>query len=273
MSHPLQSFDVFIEPSARRVRVRFAGQIVADTRAALRFHERGHVPVYYIPVQDVREDLLHASDLTTHSAGKGQARYWDLRFGEYWSENAVWRYGESDTPLGQRIRHYYAFDWRAVDVWYEEQEELYAHSHVRDPFKRIDILPTSRHIRVIVGGEVVADSRHAVAAFETGVPVLYYLPLQDVRTDLLEPTATVSNCPYKGTARYWTIQAGGRSYVDAVWSYSAPFSEMGKVAGMLAFYPERVDRFEVDGKALGEEEWNLSVLDFLAKGNFYAGPR
>jgi uncharacterized protein (DUF427 family) len=271
MSHPLQSYDVFLEPVSRRIRVKFAGRIVADTCGALRFHERGHVPVYYVPAEDVREELLQPSGVSTFYAGKGRATYWDLKFGEYWSENAVWRYGESTTQLGARIRDYYAFDWRAVDVWYEEQEELFTHSHARDPYKRIDVLASGRHIRVIAGNEVIAESRHPIAAFETGVPVLYYLPRQDVRTDLLEPTSTLTHCPYKGTARYWSIRVGERTYNDAVWSYSAPFSEMWKVDGLLAFYPDRVDRYEVDGKVVRDEDWNLSVLDFLARGEFYAG--
>lgn len=271
MSNFFQAYDVFIEPVERHIRVKFAGQIVADTRAALRFHERGHVPVYYIPSADVREDLLHRSTLKTQYKGKGTASYWDLKSGDYWSENAVWRYMDSSTDLGERIRDYYAFDWNAVDVWYEEQEELFCHSHARDPYKRIDALASSQHVRVYAGNELIADSRHPVAVFETGVPVLYYLPLQDVRTEFLEPTSTVTTCPYKGAARYWSINVGDRIYSDAVWSYAAPFSEIWKVNGLLAFYPERVDRFEVDGKELREQEWNLSILDFLSRGRFYSG--
>ncbi|MFM0101117.1 DUF427 domain-containing protein [Paraburkholderia nemoris] len=272
MSDSLLHYDIFIEPSLRRVKVNFAGQTLVDTRDALLVHERGHVPVYYVPVHQVRDDLLHPSDTTTHSPHKGDARYWDLKYGEDWSENAVWRFTRPSTDVGERLKEYYAFDWRAVDVWYEEDEELFAHSHARDPYKRIDALASSRHVRVVVDDVVVADSCHPVAVFETGVPTLYYLPLQDVRTDLLEPTRTVTHCPYKGAARYWSISVGGKTRQDVVWSYSSPFTDMSKIAGLLAFLPERVDRFEVDGESLGVGDWNFSVLDYFNHGRFF-GPK
>lgn len=92
------------------------------------------------------------------------------------------------------------FYWDRVDHWYEEDEEVF--KHARDPYHRVDALQSSRHVQVVVNGEIVADTKRPVLLFETGLPTRYYIPATDVRTDLLTATDTASVCPYKGTATY-----------------------------------------------------------------------
>ena len=99
---------------------------------------------------------------------------------------------------------------------------------------------------MLIDGEVVADSTRPVLLFETGLPTRYYLPQTDVRLDLLTPTDKVTQCPYKGTARYWSTRVGDNEHADAVWSYPTPLPESIKVAGLMSFYNEHVD-IEVDG--------------------------
>jgi uncharacterized protein (DUF427 family) len=136
------------------------------------------------------------------------------------------------------------FSWDAVD-WYEEDELLIAHA--RDPHKRVDTAHSSRHVQVEIAGELVADTVGPVLLFETLLPTRFYLPPADVRTDVLEPSGTVSLCPYKGRARYWSVRVGDTLASDVVWSYPRPVAENPRIAGMLSFFNERVDII-VDGE-------------------------
>jgi uncharacterized protein (DUF427 family) len=112
---------------------------------------------------------------------------------------------------------------------------------------RITITPTDLHVEVAVGGETVAESQHPVLLDETGLPTRYYLPRQDVRTELLRPTSTETTCPFKGQASYWSVEVGGELHDDIVWSYESPIPQAEGVAGLLCFYNERVDLI-IDGE-------------------------
>jgi uncharacterized protein (DUF427 family) len=145
----------------------------------------------------------------------------------------------------EELRDLVRFDWGAMDAWFEEDEEVY--THARSPYARIDILPSSRPVRVEVDGVVLAESDHAHVLFETGLPPRWYLPKTDVRFDLLVATDTESHCPYKGKAEYWSARIGDRLERDLVWSYRTPLPESERVAGLVCFYNEKVDLF-IDGE-------------------------
>lgn len=238
------SHRVEIHPCLRRIRAFFAGECIADTTRALLMRESGHVPVYYLPLDDVRMSLLSATGRTTHCPYKGDAAYWTLEVGGRWVENVAWAYPE---PLdgAPDLRGYLAFYWHLMDAWFEEDEVVYVHP--RDPFTRVDALPSSRHVEVVVGGETVGDSNRPVVLFETGLPPRFYLPWLDVRTKLLRPSETVTRCPYKGEANYCTVEVGGRTETDLVWFYRHPTREAAPIAGHLCFFDERVDTLLVDG--------------------------
>lgn len=239
---------VDVWPCAKRVRIRFGDEIVADTHRALLLRESGHTPVYYVPREDARLDLMSPSDHTTRCPYKGEASYWNVTAGRRMAENAVWSYEDPIDGVAA-IRGHMAFYWNLMDAWYEEDEEIFVHP--RDPFVRIDILESRRPVRVRLGGDVVAETDRALFLFETGLPVRYYIPRADVRMGLLTPTATITQCPYKGTAVYWSVTAGGNMYDDVVWSYPEPLPEVGRIAGHLCFYQDRVDEMTVDGEAVG----------------------
>jgi len=130
---------------------------------------------------------------------------------------------------------YVRVEWDAADEWWEEDERVFV--HVRDPYTRVDCYPTSRHVRVTVGDTVVAESTRAVALYETGLPTRYYLPRDDVRMELLEPSATVTQCPYKGTANHWSTRDG---VADVGWSYDDHvLRESEAIRGRLCFYDEK----------------------------------
>ena len=252
-SHPGYSID--FEPCPRRVRVVFNGQTVADSTAAMYMHEKAHVPVYYFPRRDVRMDLFDATDNESFCPFKGEASYWSIEVDGRVSENAVWSY---ETPFEEvaAIKDYVAFYWDRADAWFEEDVEIFVHP--RDPRVRVDVLDSRRRVVVEVGGIVVADSDQARFLFETGLPTRYYLPAEDVRTELLTATETETRCPYKGTARYWSLAIDGAVFEVIVWSYANPVVECDGIAGRLCFFNERVERITVDGEEMPAERTKWS---------------
>ena len=229
------------EPSAKRVRAYLAGRLVADTRHPTLVWEGPRYPAYYLPLGDVTAELVPTGK-TEHSPSRGDAQLYDVRVDGAVAAGAAKRY--PDSPL-TAIRDLVRLDWAAMSEWLEEDEPVY--THPRDPYHRVDILASSRHVRVEVDGVTVADSARPVILFETGLPPRYYLPLSDVRTDLLTPTPTQTGCPYKGTATYWTVDTGHGPHPDLVWAYRAPLAESQKIAGLACFYNEEVDLY-LDGE-------------------------
>jgi len=237
-------YGVVIEDSPRRVRVFFNNQVIADSRRVKLLHETKHLPVYYLPLEDVRQDLLTPTAHSSHCPYKGDARYWSIQVGDRTAENAVWNY---PTPIEgcPDIAGLVAFYWNKVDAWFEEDEQVFVHP--RDPYHRVDILESARHVEVWLDGVKLADSHRPRVLFETGLPPRYYLPKLDVRTDLLRPTASHTACPYKGTASYWSVEANGTVFDDLVWGYPTTIVEASKIANLLCFYNEKVD-LVVDGE-------------------------
>jgi uncharacterized protein (DUF427 family) len=240
---------ITLVPTQKRIRVMAGGAIIADSAATLLLLETGHRPVYYFPRADVRMDLLASTSHHTRCPYKGEASYFSLRAGRGTVENAVWSYEQPIEGMGEIARRL-AFYWNKVDRWLEEDEEIFGHP--RDPFHRVDVVPSSREVRVISAGETVARTRRALFLFETGLPPRYYIPQGDVRMDLLTPSSTASICPYKGRASYWSLRVGERTVTDAAWAYLDPLPECPRIAGHLAFYPEKVDGVEVERMANSE---------------------
>jgi len=134
-----------------------------------------------------------------------------------------------------------------MDSWFEEDEEVYVHP--RAPDHRVDILASSRHVTVAVDGTTVADSHRPWLLFERSLPVRYYLPLLDVRLELLRASPTITRCPYKGTAAYWSVLTDAGLREDLAWMYRSPVAESAKIAGLTCFFNEKVD-LVIDGVAL-----------------------
>ena len=237
---------ITLVPTEKRVRVMAGEATVADSTATLLLLETGHRPVHYFPREHVRMDLLGPTNHRTTCPYKGDASYFSLKVDGRAVENAVWSYEQPIAgmePIAKRL----AFYWDKVDRWLEEDEEIFGHP--RDPFHRVDVLPSSREVHVVFAGETVARTRRGVFLFETGLPARYYIPQADVRMDLLSPTERTSHCPYKGRASYWTLRARDREAADAVWAYLDPLPECPRIKGHLSFYPQKVDRIEVEGTA------------------------
>jgi uncharacterized protein (DUF427 family) len=235
---------IWFEDFPRRMRASFAGETVVDSVGAKLLHEHGHLPILYFPVEDVREDLLEPTDHSTHCPWKGEASYWSVRVGDRVAENAMWGYPdpiEGAPPIAEHRALY----WNSMDGWLEEDEEAIV--HVRDPYHRVDVLDTSRHVRIAVGGVVVAESSRAKVIFETGLPVRWYFPQEDVNSELLVDSDKTTGCAYKGFASYWSVRAGDELEEDLAWTYRDPRPGAERIKDHIAFFNERVD-IEVDGE-------------------------
>lgn len=233
---------VRVEPSPKRVRALFAGEVIVDSTRPWLVWEKPFYPAYYFPADDVRTHLLQPTGRVEHSPSRGDAQLLDLVVGDRTVPDAARRFPES--PIAE-LRDFVRFDWDAIDHWLEEDEEVFVHP--RDPYKRIDVLRSTRHVVVKVDGVVVADSHAPVLLFETSLPTRYYLPLSDVNLELLERSDHTTACPYKGTAGYYSVRVGDALHENLVWTYPTAHPEVHKVAGLLAFYHERAEIL-VDGE-------------------------
>jgi uncharacterized protein (DUF427 family) len=211
----------YLEPSPKRVRAVLGGQTIADSKRTMLLFEPGRQPVYMFPPEDV--NLFRPEDVDVPDV-----------------EGLVVEAEAAPGLVG--------FRWERVDHWYEEDEEIFG--HVRDPYHRVDVRPTSRRIRISRGGVELAATERAMALFETNLVTRWYIPRSDVIVPL-SPSDRVTYCPYKGQASYYSVPgAGGK---DLIWCYEDPFDEVRRIAGLLAFWNERVD-IELDGELVERPE-------------------
>jgi uncharacterized protein (DUF427 family) len=236
-------FQAKVERSNRWVRVKFGGETVADSKHPLLLiqYGPGSLPTYYFAASEVRQDLLEPGSKSEQGNGK---EFFNLKAGAKTAENAAWIYRDPPESLSA-LKDYYSFKWNAMDAWYEEEEEIYAHA--RDPYKRVDVMPSSRHVQVIINGVTVADTHRPTLLFETYLPIRYYIPQEDVKMDLLQPSPIHTRCPYKGLASYWSVQAGDTFARNIAWAYPDPIAENPKIKGLICFYNEKVDLI-IDGE-------------------------
>jgi uncharacterized protein (DUF427 family) len=235
------------EPTEKRLRVYLDGESVADTVDGLLVWEpRRVVPTYAVPESDVtaalesvgRVDdladlavLVPTNPFTAHSC---TGEMFDVVLDGATRSSAAFRPDDPDLS-GYVTLDFSAFDWR------EEDEPIVAHPH--DPFKRLDILASSRRVRIEWEGQLLAESSRPLLLFETLLPVRFYLPRDDIVVDL-KPTETVTYCAYKGRASYFSVPDGPP---DVAWTYYQPLREAEPVRDRVAFFDEQVD-VTVDGR-------------------------
>ncbi|MEU2611681.1 DUF427 domain-containing protein [Micromonospora sp. NPDC007271] len=250
--------ELRVEPTARRVRATLDGEIVVESQRAMLVWESRHVvPYYAVPAEDVRAELrpvpvpadadsqlvtlapeglaagavsiVRPGSFTRHTVGGEEL---SIRFAGGDRHRAAFRFTDPD------LSGYIGLDFGAFDAWFEEDTQIVAHP--RDPFHRVDVLRSSRRVRVESGGRVLAESTRPRLLFETHLPVRFYLPPEDVTEGLLRPSATRTTCAYKGEATYWSLAVEGGT-ADVAWSYPRPLAEAADIAGMIAFFDEHVD--------------------------------
>lgn len=233
-----------MEPVPRRIRAVLGGRVVLDTTRALYVWEWPYYPQYYIPIADIDPAALVEED-HLQKLRRGTARRVGLQVGDF-SRPAAGRVYTEDAVAGlSGMAH---FDWDALDSWYEEDERVFVHP--RNPYVRVDALRSTRRVRLELDGTVLGESSSPVMLFETGLPTRYYLNRRELNFEHLRPSDTVTACPYKGrTTGYWSAHLGDTTYPDLAWSYDFPTHEVLPIAGLIAFYNEKVDTY-LDGELL-----------------------
>jgi uncharacterized protein (DUF427 family) len=235
------------EPVAKHVRALLDGVPVVDSRrAVLVWEPRRIVPMYAVPEDDIAGEVVHDARPAPPDAGFPVLPP-EVPFAIHTAPGEpvlVRAPGGPDAAQGLRLADpevagLVVLDFAGFDAWLEEDEPVV--SHPRDPFHRVDTLRSSRHVRVELGGEVLAETRRPVLLFETSLPTRTYIPRDDVHMDLLVPTGTHTRCAYKGEARYWSVEGAGAAGEDIAWSYEAPLRDAAQVKDMIAFFDERTD--------------------------------
>jgi uncharacterized protein (DUF427 family) len=241
-----------VQPVPRRIRAFLAGEVVVDTTSARYVWENTAYPQYYIPLSDVRADALIDEDQGIETS-RGDARRYGVRVGDSDRPSAASVLsGAKVEGLDDTVR----FSWSAFDSWFEEDEQVFVHP--RNPYTRVDALRSTRHLRVESKGIVLAETRSPVLCFETGLPTRYYVQRTDVDFTHLVPSDTETACPYKGTTSgYWSANVELRIHPDIAWTYDFPTRELLPIAGLIAFYNEKIDLF-LDGELLDRPRTHLS---------------
>jgi uncharacterized protein (DUF427 family) len=229
---------LLLHPFPRRVRARFAGEVVLDSTRGALLHESNILPRLYVPLEDVRADLLERTEHASHCPFKGDASYWSVRVGDRVAENAVWTY-EDPIDEASWLRGLVSVYPERMDAWLDEDEEV---TGLCDPYHRVDARRSSRRIEVRADGELVARSERPVVVAETGVPLRFYLPREDVLADL-RPSATTAIDAYKGEASYWSLDG----IEDVAWSYADPLESMLTARGHVCFDADKVQVRELAG--------------------------
>jgi uncharacterized protein (DUF427 family) len=233
-----------VEPVPRRIRAVLGGEVVLDTTKALYVWHRTAYPQFHIPIGDVNTTLL-IDEGRSERVPSGTAQLQGLRVGESSRPGAARLYTDSALAGVAGTVH---FEWDALDAWYEEEEEVFVHP--RNPYTRVDALRSTRQVRIELDGRVLAESSSPVMVFETGLPTRYYLNRTEVSFEHLVPSGTVTSCPYKGqTSGYWSVRVDDTTQPDLAWAYDFPTRQLLPIAGLIAFYNEKVD-VVVDGELL-----------------------
>jgi len=231
---PLPERLLYAEPLRRRMRVRFAGAWIADSEDAVLLHEPGRYPVAYFPVADISDGVLEPGEHTTQHRDLGTTSWYTVRVAGQDAPRAAWQHtGLPD--YASELKGRVAFAWRAMDAFYEEDERIIGHA--ADSYHRIDIRPTSRHLVVRSGDQVVADSTRPLALYESGFAPRWYVPPGDVDQAALTPVEGQTFCPYKGLCDYYDVGEARR----AAWSYQNAYTEVARVSGFISFEPDLLE--------------------------------
>ena len=237
-----------IEPAPRRVRGFLGHELVFDTTAARYVWELPYYPQYYIPLADVRPEFLRDEN-HPQKVQFGSSRLHSLVGAGQTHEKAARVF--DDGPVAGLVR----FEWDLLR-WLEEDEQIYGHP--RNPYARVDALRSHRHVRVELDGIVLADTTSPVLLFETSLPTRYYVDPTDVAFEHLELSDTKTLCPYKGTtSEYFSVRVGDTVHQDLAWTYHYPLPAVAAIAGLIAFYNEKLD-IVVDGVALTRPKTQFS---------------
>ncbi|MFZ0376944.1 MAG: DUF427 domain-containing protein [Solirubrobacteraceae bacterium] len=225
---------LYLEPLRRRMSVELGGRIIARSEEAVILFEPGRYPVAYFPIGDIDRNVLQPSDHETTHPDLGETKWFNVVGGDgKTTRRGAWEHADPPAPAAA-LRDTVAFAWRTMDAFYEEDERILGHA--ADPYHRIDIRRTSRHLVVQHDGRVIADSHAPLVLYESGFAPRWYVPRSDIHAEALHGVEGQTFCPYKGLASYYDIGDAR----NAAWTYRAPFEDVARIADLVSFYPAKV---------------------------------
>jgi uncharacterized protein (DUF427 family) len=240
---PMPERVLYIELLRRRMSVVLGGSTVARSDGAVLLFEPARYPVAYFPLGDIAVGVLQPAEHESRHRDLGKTRWFDVVGGDgQAARRGAWQHVDPP-PQAAALRDTVAFAWRAMDAFYEEDERILGHA--ADPYHRIDIRRSSRHLVVRQHDRVIADTHAPLVLYESGFAPRWYVPRADVVADALRPVDGQTFCPYKGLGSYYDIGDAR----NAAWSYRAPFEEVARIADLVSFYPEKVT-ITIDGEKL-----------------------
>ncbi|HEX5463275.1 MAG TPA: DUF427 domain-containing protein [Burkholderiales bacterium] len=242
VAEPLPERLLYVEPLRRRMRVRFGGTWIADSEHALLLFEPGRYPVAYLPETDISPHILERTDHTTQHPDLGPTSWFAVRSGNHTAPRGAWQHTglpAHASELEARI----AFAWRAMDAFYEEDEQIVGHA--ADSYHRIDIRRSSRNLVVRHHDRIIADTRRPFVLYESGFAPRWYVPRADIDESALIPAERQTFCPYKGICSYYDIDDARL----AAWSYPDAYPEVGRISNLVSFEPDVVS-IQLDGTRL-----------------------
>jgi uncharacterized protein (DUF427 family) len=242
---PMPERVLYLEPLRRGMSVELGGNVVARSDGAVILFEPARYPVAYFPIGDIDQSVLQRSDHETTHQDLGETAWFDVvgPDGEI-TRRGAWEHVDPPAQAAA-LRHTVAFAWRAMDAFYEEDERILGHA--ADPYHRIDIRRSSRHLVVQQDDRVVADTHAPLVLYESGFAPRWYVPRADIAAEALHAVEGQTFCPYKGLASYYDI--GDARH--AAWSYRAPFEEVARITDLVSFYPTKV-AVTIDGETVEE---------------------
>ena len=249
---PLPKRLLFAEPLRRRLRVKLAGEWIADSENVLLLHEPARYPVAYFPLADVRPGVLVGENRITQHHDFGATDWLTVKVGGRSIDRSAWQY-TAPPDYASELKGRVAFVWRAMDAFYEEDERIVGHA--ADAYHRIDIRQTSRHLVVKDGERIIADSRRPLVLHESGFAPRWYVPRQDIDEKALIPAEGQTFCPYKGLASYYDIG----DHKKAAWSYTRAWPEVARISNFVSFEPDQIDVYLDDKKLALEPGQNVTA--------------
>lgn len=242
---------LYAEPLRRRMRAEVGGRTVVRSDDAVVLFEPGRYPVAYFPIGDFAEGSLRPTDHRTTHPELGETGWFEVVGDTRTAARGAWQH--VGLPAHASILEgKVALAWRAMDAFFEEDDRILGHAS--DPYHRIDIRRTSRHLVVRAGERVVADTTGPLVLYESGFAPRWYVPRDDVVAEALALTDLQTFCPYKGIASYYDIDGAH----NAAWSYRAPLHDVAPIGDLVSFEPDRVE-VSLDGERL-ELEPGQTVL-------------
>ena len=236
---------LYAEPLRRRLRAELGGQTVVQSDHAVLLFEPGRYPVAYFPIEDFADGALVATDHRSTHDDLGETAWFEVAGGTRSAARGAWQHvalPEHAAILEGKV----ALAWRAMDAFHEEEDRILGHA--ADPYHRIDVRHSSRHLVVRAGDRVVADTKSPLVLYESGFAPRWYVPRGDDVAETLTLVEQQTFCPYKGIASYYDID-GTR---QAAWSYRAPIDDMAAIGDLVSFEPDRVE-VTLDGERLALE--------------------